>query len=96
MVASLGVLLIAQSSMLLAFGVTQQPAPTVLPTTLIHLLGSGITLDRFLLTAIVVAATVVLAAVYKWTKFGLATRAASENEVAAMLSGVSPGTISLV
>ena len=95
MVASLGVLLILQSSMLLAFGVTQQPAPSVLPTTLIHLLGSGITLDRFLLTAIVVAATIVLAAAYKWTKFGLATRAASENEVAAMLSGVSPGTISL-
>ena len=95
LVASLGVLLIAQSSMLLAFGITQQPAPSVLPTTLIHMLGSGITLDRFLLAAIVVAATVVLAAVYKWTKFGLATRAASENEVAAMLSGVSPGTISL-
>ena len=42
-----------------------------------------------------IAATIVLAAVYKWTKFGLATRAASENEVAAMLGGVSPGTISL-
>ena len=95
MVASLGVLLVCQSSMLLAFGITQQPAPSVLPTTLIHILGSGITLDRFLLTAIVVAATIVLAAAYKWTKFGLATRAASENEVAAMLSGVSPGTISL-
>ncbi len=37
-----------------------------------------------------------LAAVYKWTKFGLATRAASENEVAAMLGGLSPGTISLI
>jgi branched-chain amino acid transport system permease protein len=95
MVASLGVLLILQSSMLLAFGVTQQAAPSVLPTTLVHLLGSGITLDRFLLTAIVVAATIVLAAAYKWTKFGLATRAASENEVAAQLSGVSPSTISL-
>ena len=95
LVASLGVLLIAQSSMLLAFGVTQQPAPSVLPTKLIHMLGSGITLDRFLLAAIVIAATAVLAAVYQWTKFGLATRAASENEVAAMLGGVSPGTISL-
>ena len=95
MVASLGVLLVLQSSMLLAFGVTQQPAPSVLPTTLIHLLGSGITLDRFLLTGLVIAATIVLSAAYKWTKFGLATRAASENEVAAMLSGVSPGTISL-
>ena len=96
LIASLGVLLIAQSSMLLAFGVTQQPSPPVLPTKLIHMLGSGITLDRFLLAAIVIAATAVLAAVYRWTKFGLATRAASENEVAAMLGGVSPGTISLV
>ncbi len=95
LIASLGVLLIAQSSMLLAFGTTQQPSPSVLPTKLIHMLGSGITLDRFLLTAIVIAATAVLAAVYRWTKFGLATRAASENEVAAMLGGVSPGTISL-
>jgi len=95
LIASLGVLLIAQSSMLLAFGTTQQPSPSVLPTKLIHMLGSGITLDRFLLAAIVIAATAVLAAVYRWTKFGLATRAASENEVAAMLGGVSPGTISL-
>jgi branched-chain amino acid transport system permease protein len=95
MVASLGVLLVCQSSMLLAFGITQQPAPSVLPTRLIHLLGSGITLDRFLLAAIVIAATIALSAIYKWTKFGLATRAASENEVAAQLSGVSPAAISL-
>src|SRR6516164_9574622 len=95
MVASLGVLLVCQSSMLLAFGITQQPAPSVLPTRLIHLLGSGITLDRFILAGIVIAATIVLSAAYRWTKFGLATRAASENEVAAQLSGVSPGAISL-
>jgi branched-chain amino acid transport system permease protein len=95
LIASLGVLLVCQSCMLLAFGITQEPAPSVLPTKLIHMLGSGITLDRFLLAGIVIAAGIVLAAVYKWTRFGLATRAASENEVAAMLGGVSPGTISL-
>src|SRR5215472_4697242 len=95
LVASLGVLLVCQSCMLLAFGITQQPAKSVLPTTLIHMLGSGITLDRFILAAIVLAATAVLAGVYRWTKFGLATRAASENEAAAMLGGVSPAKISL-
>jgi branched-chain amino acid transport system permease protein len=95
LVASLGVLLVAQSCMLLAFGITAQPAPSVLPTNLIHMLGNGITVDRFILTGIVIAAAIVLSAVYKWTKFGLATRAASENETAAMLGGVSPGTISL-
>ena len=96
LVASLGVLLVAQSSMLLAFGITAQPAPTVLPQTPIHMLGSVITLDRFILTGIVLAAAVVLWAMYQWTRFGLATRAAAENEVGAMLGGLSPNTISLV
>jgi len=95
LLASLGVLLVCQSCMLLAFGITQQPAKSVLPTTLIHMLGSGITLDRFILAGIVIAAGAVLAGVYRWTKFGLATRAASENEAAAMLGGVSPAKISL-
>ena len=54
------------------------------------MLGAGITLDRFILTGIVIVAAAALAAVYKWTKFGLATRAASENETAAMLGGLSP------
>ena len=53
-------------------------------------------MDRFILTGLVIVAAAVLAAVYKWTKFGLATRAASENEVAAMLGGLSPNTISLI
>jgi branched-chain amino acid transport system permease protein len=96
LVASLGVLLIAQSSMLLAFGITAQPAATILPTTPIHMLGSVITADRFIVCGIVVVAAAVLAALYRWTRFGLATRAAAESEVAAMLGGLSPSTISLV
>jgi branched-chain amino acid transport system permease protein len=95
LVASLGVLLIAQSCMLLAFGITPQPEPTILPTTLIHMLGSGITVDRFILTGLVIAATAIVSAIYKWTRFGLATRAAAENEAGAVLGGLSPGMISL-
>jgi branched-chain amino acid transport system permease protein len=95
LVASLGVLLIAQSAMILSFGVTSQPEPGILPTTLIRMLGAGVTVDRFILTGLVIAAAAVLTAVYKWTRFGLATRAAAENESAAMLSGLSPNVISL-
>src|SRR6185437_14338543 len=95
LVASLGVLLIAQSAMLLAFGVTPQPAASILPQTTIHLLGAVVPLNRFILAGLVIAAAAVLAAAYKWTRFGLATRAAAENESAAMLSGLSPGVISL-
>jgi branched-chain amino acid transport system permease protein len=95
LVASLGVLLIAQAAMLLAFGVTPQPANSILPQNTVHLLGAVVPVDRFILTGLVIVAGAVLAAVYKWTRFGLATRAASENESAAMLGGLSPNVISL-
>ena len=95
LVASLGVLLIAQASMLLAFGVTPQPANSILPQNTVHLLGAVVPVDRFILTGLVIVAGAGLAALYKWTRFGLATRAASENETAAMLGGLSPNVISL-
>ena len=96
LVSSLGVLLIAQSAMILAFGVTPQPEPGILPTNIVHIFGAVVPIDRFILTGIVIVAAAGLAALYKWTRFGLATRAASENEAAAMLSGLSPNVISLV
>src|SRR5580698_2242437 len=96
LVSSLGVLLIAQSAMILAFGVTPQPEPGILPTNVVHIFGAVVPIDRFILTGIVIVAAAGLGALYKWTRFGLATRAASENEVAAMLSGLSPNMISLV
>jgi branched-chain amino acid transport system permease protein len=95
LVASLGVLLVAQASMLLAFGITPQPAPGILPTNTVHMLGAVVPVNRFILTGIVIVAAAALAAAYKWTKFGLTTRAAAENEAAAMLSGLSPNVISL-
>jgi branched-chain amino acid transport system permease protein len=96
LVASLGVLLVAQAAMLLAFGTTQQPEPGILPQNTVHLFGTVVPVDRFILTGLVIVAAAVLAAVYRWTRFGLATRAAAENEVAAMLGGLSPNTISLI
>jgi branched-chain amino acid transport system permease protein len=95
LVSSLGILLIAQSAMILAFGVTPQPEPGILPTTVVHIFGAVVPIDRFILTAIVIAAAFGLGALYKWTRFGLATRAAAENEAAAMLSGLSPNRIAL-
>ena len=95
LVSSLGVLLIAQSSMLLAFGTTPQPSPQVLPQSGFTFDGSVVGWNVIILSGIVLAVTAVLWAAYKWTKFGLATRAASENEAAAMLSGLNPVRISL-
>ncbi|MGH2857040.1 MAG: ABC transporter permease subunit, partial [Solirubrobacteraceae bacterium] len=96
LVSSLGVLLVAQAAVLLAFGTTPQPEPNVLPQNIVHLLGAVIPIDRFILTGIVIAFAAALAALYRWSRFGLATRAASENQAAAMLSGLSPNRLSLI
>jgi branched-chain amino acid transport system permease protein len=96
MVSSLGVLLVLQASMLLAFGTTAQPEPQVLPQNTVKVLGTVIPEDRFILTGIVIVLAVVLAALYRFTRFGLATRAASENEVVAMLGGLSPNRLAVL
>ena len=57
--------------------------------------GSNVPIDRFILPGIVLAATLVLSLAYRLTRFGLATRAASENEVGAMLLGLSPNQLAL-
>jgi len=93
--ASLGVLLVAQASVALAFGIGTKPQPPVLPRGLVTVFGSSVPVDRLILPAIVLAATLVLSLVYKLSRFGLATRAASENEVGAMLLGLSPNGLAL-
>jgi len=96
LVSSLGVLLVAQASMLLAFGTSQKPQPSIFPSDTVEVFGSVVPVDRFILAGIVIAVAVVLAAVYRWTRFGLATRAASENELSALLGGLSANELSMV
>jgi branched-chain amino acid transport system permease protein len=97
LVSSLAVLLIAQASMLLAFGTTQKPSRQILPQNIVRLSDTVvIPADRFILAGLVIVLAAALWALYRWTRFGLATRAASENEVAAILSAQSPNLISMV
>jgi branched-chain amino acid transport system permease protein len=95
LVSSLGVLLVAQASMLLAFGTTQKPQPSILPSNTIKVFGSVVPIDRLILAGIVIAIAIALAALYHWSRFGLATRAASENELNAMLGGLSANELAL-
>jgi branched-chain amino acid transport system permease protein len=97
LVASLGLLLTLQALAIQQFGTGGQSAPAVLPasaSTLVHIFGGVVPADRFVLTAVVIVITAALAATYRYTRFGLATRAAAENETAADLSGLAPQTIS--
>ena len=93
--ASLGLLLVSQALVSLAFGIGTKPQPPVLPGGTVRVFDSNVPIDRFILPGIVLAATLVLSLAYRLTRFGLATRAASENEVGAMLLGLSPNQLAL-
>src|SRR5215208_5360748 len=96
LVSSLGVLLVAQASMLLAFGTTQKPQPSILPTDTVTVFDVNVPVDRFILAGTVIGIAVALFVLYRFTRFGLATRAASENELSALLAGLSANELSMV
>ena len=72
-----------------------KPKP-ILPSDVVDVLGVKIPADRLWLLALVVVATAVLAAVFHFTRFGLATRAAAESEKGAVLLGHSPDRLAAV
>jgi len=93
--ASLGVLLVAQAAVSLAFGIGTKPQPPVLPRGTVTIFKATVPIDRLILPGIVLFATLVLSLLFRLSRFGLATRAASENEVGAMLLGLSPNQLAL-
>jgi branched-subunit amino acid ABC-type transport system permease component len=95
LVSSLGVLLVAQATVILAFGPNPKPAPSILPGGTVLLFDVTVPVNRFFLAGIVVVAAAALAALYRWSGFGLATRAAAENEVFATLAGLSPDRLAM-
>jgi branched-chain amino acid transport system permease protein len=94
--ASLGILLTLQATMVLVFGHQPRTEPSILPSGVVPVLGIPVPVDRFLLVAIVIALTAALAAAYRWTRFGLATRAAGDDDVVAALAGLSASGLSMV
>jgi ABC-type branched-subunit amino acid transport system permease subunit len=66
-----------------------------LSTRLIEALGVRVPADRYALAALTLGVIAVLWAVDRWTRFGLATRGAAENERGAVLLGLSPTAIGL-
>ena len=97
-VASVGVMLTIQTVVSLRFGTGNEPVDPTLPSGFVDLpvLGVRMQQDRLWLTAVVVALAVGLWALYRWTSFGLATRAAAEEEKGAILLGYSPGRLAAV
>jgi len=93
-VTSIGLMLTLESLVQLQFGTNAQTPPAILPTTAITL-GSQLIVpqDAVDMSGIVIVTGLVLWAVFKFTRFGLATRASAESEKGATLVGLRPGAI---
>jgi branched-subunit amino acid ABC-type transport system permease component len=98
-VASLGLLLYLQEIVRLRFpvsGASTVVRRPVLPDDPIAVLGTTVTQNRVLLALLAIAATAALTAVFRFTRFGLATRAAAGNEKGALLLGISPDRLGAI
>jgi branched-chain amino acid transport system permease protein len=94
--ASLGLLLLAQAVIAIVYGNNSLSPTSVLPGNVFHLFGAVVPVDRMILAGIAIVLGVALWALYRFSQFGLATRAAAESERYAMYAGVSPRRLSLV
>jgi branched-chain amino acid transport system permease protein len=88
-VASVGIMLMIQSAIVLNYGAGQRSLPAILPIDTVRFLGIAIGKDRLILVGLVLFATALLWGLYRHTEFGRKTRAAAENETLAVLMGIS-------
>jgi branched-chain amino acid transport system permease protein len=89
-VASVGVAITLQALVVLRFGTGRRAVPPALPSDPVRIGSLSFSEDRIWFAALVAAIAVVLWAYGRYTRAGLATRAAAESERGAILLGWSP------
>ncbi|WP_033279833.1 branched-chain amino acid ABC transporter permease/ATP-binding protein [Streptomyces sp. NRRL F-525] len=94
-VASIGVMLVIQAVLAASVGTGAVSVRAILPNDPVSWGGSLIPGDRLWFAAVIVVLTVVLALVFRLTRFGLTARAAAESEKGALVSGLSPERIAV-
>ena len=100
-VASLGVFLYLQSVMQLRVGETGAGSASLqltslLPDGVVRFGNVVVPTASFVLAGLAIAVAIGLGAVFRYTRFGLATRAAAANEKGAILTGLSPDRLGLL
>src|SRR5258708_5496719 len=95
LVASVGLLAVIQGTIAARAGTGVVSAAPIFPTTPLTIGGMPVTIDRFYLGGTIVVVAAALAAVMRFTRFGLATRAAAETEKGAVVTGISPDRIAV-
>lgn len=92
-VASIGVMLVLSGMFTLRIGVDGVQTQPILPVDSWKVAGVNVTSDRVWFAIIIVAIAAALAAAYRFTRFGLLTRAAANTEKGAYVSGIKPDRI---
>ena len=95
-VASLGVLVVMQGLIENRLGQAPVSVAPIFPARPWQWGSVTLLSDRFYLAIAILGLTFALTALYRWTRFGLLTRAVAETQVGALVSGVSPERIALM
>ena len=86
-VASVGIMLFLQAAVVLRYGSRAKSADPIFPNDPVDFLGVRVGQDRFWLLGTVAVGTVGLWLLFRYTRFGIATRASAENERFSTLLG---------
>jgi ABC-type branched-subunit amino acid transport system ATPase component/branched-subunit amino acid ABC-type transport system permease component len=95
-VASVGVMLVIGALLATGIGSSSVSVTPIFPYHVFAMLGSRVPGDRLWFTAVIIVVSIALALWFRFTRFGLATRAAAESEKGAFVTGLSPQRIALV
>lgn len=95
-VASLGVLVVMNGLIVNRLGAAPVSVSAIFPARSWHWGSVTLLSDRFYIAIAILGLTLALTALYRWTRFGLLTRAVSETQVGAIVSGVSPERVALM
>ncbi|WP_216908436.1 ABC transporter permease [Nocardia noduli] len=95
-VASVGLMLFIQALVGLRFDTENLFASPILPENTVTVAGAMINVSDLVLAAIAIAVAVGLRAYFTLTTAGIATRAGSEDELAARLTGYSPDRLAAI
>ncbi len=93
-IASVGLNIALFGLSFLQFGLASRNADPILPSGTIKIDEYALPYDRFWFVGMAIAVGLVLWAVFRFTRFGLATRASAENQKGAELMGLSPRFLS--
>jgi ABC-type branched-subunit amino acid transport system permease subunit len=91
--ASVGVMLGLQAIAVLNYSTEPVATNPIFPSSALSVAHVTFPEDRLFFTGVVVVISVVLALVYRFSRFGLATRAGAENDRGAALTGISANMI---